>query len=113
MRNAFFIPRIVTFECETCPPEIIEQHCIENGAYCFTPPNEEIIKQFPNVDEKELLSENIREKCIYNLVDEFNDDDRHIFFNYLYNVRFTCLEPEGRITMKCANNVMARLKINT
>ena len=106
MSNAVFIPRIVTFPCQTCPAEIRGLHCIEGGLYCFTPPNEEIIQRFPDVDEREMLSENIREKCIFSLVDEFNDDDRHIFFNYLYNVRFTCLEPEGRITALCATQVM-------
>jgi len=39
--KAWFIPRIVTFECLECPKEIKEQHCISNGAFCFTPPSQE------------------------------------------------------------------------
>ena len=45
-----------------------------------------------------MMDENIREKCIYNLVSEYNEPDEVIFFNYLYNVRFSCLEVEGKIT---------------
>ena len=60
-----------------------------------------------------MMQENIREKCIFSLVDEYNDEDRHIFFNYLYNVRFSCLEPYGKISKNCARGVMKQLKINT
>ena len=59
-----------------------------------------------------MLNENIREKCIYNLVDEYDDEDRHIFFNYLYNVRFSCLELEGKITSQCAHRVIQNLGID-
>ena len=59
-----------------------------------------------------MIKENIREKCIYNIVDEYNDNDRHIFFNYLHNLRFSCLEPAGEITNSCANTVMNALKID-
>ena len=59
-----------------------------------------------------MIKENIREKCIYNIVDEYNDNDRHIFFNYLHNLRFSCLETAGEITDSCANTVMNALKID-
>lgn len=90
----------------------MELHCIDEGKYCFQPPNEEILKYFPEVDEKGMLKENVRAKCIYNEVDAYNENDRHLWFNYLYNVRFTCLEVYGTITDGCAVRVMNRLKIN-
>ena len=62
--------------------------------------------------EAQIRRENIREKCIYDLVEEYNDLDVHIFFNYLYNVRVTCLEPEGQISDKCAKGVMEAIGIN-
>jgi len=58
------------------------------------------------------MDENIREKCIYNLVKEYDETDDLIFFNYLYNVRFSCLEVEGKITDICANHQMEELGIN-
>lgn len=59
-----------------------------------------------------MLRENVRAKCIYNEVDEYNENDRHLWFNYLYNLRFSCLEVDGTITNFCAGTVMNQLKIN-
>jgi len=58
------------------------------------------------------MLENIRSKCIYNIVDEYNSDDEHIWFNYIYLARFECLEIEGNITYECSNKIMKRLGIN-
>lgn len=112
MNNAVFVPRIQTFDCSLCPDEIIEAHCINGGLYCFTPPNEDIVINFPEVDEKQMLEENIRTKCVYNIVEEYNTDDEHIWFNYVYNTRFSCLEIEGTVTTECSNRVMDLLGIN-
>ena len=45
------------------------------------------------MDEKEaqnkhihMLHENLRQRCLYEMVDEYDDEDRHIFLNYLYDV---------------------------
>ena len=81
--------------------------------YCFNPPSEEVLAEFPELEDQQMLAENIREKCIYNLVDAYDDEDRHIFFNYLYNVRFTCLELDGQITDECSHRVMKNLGIDT
>ena len=111
--RAVFVPRIKTFQCTVCPEEIRNLHCIENGVYCFNPPSEEVLMEFPQVDEQQMLAENVREKCIYNLVDAYDDEDRHIFFNYLYNIRFSCLELDGQITDTCSHKVMKNLGIDT
>jgi len=60
-----------------------------------------------------MLRENVRAKCIFNEVDEYNENDRHLWFNYLYNIRFSCLEVEGTISDFCANRVIGSLKINS
>ena len=59
------------------------------------------------------MNENIREKCIYNLVSEYNEIDDLIYLNYMYNVRFSCLEVYGKITETCANREMRSLGIIT
>ena len=67
---------------------------------------------YPKLYEQQIRRENIREKCIYDLVEEYNDIDVHIFFNYLYNIRLSCLEPEGKITDVCAKRVLADIGID-
>jgi len=90
--GAIFIPRIISFECTTCPEEIRLKHCLSSGKFCFTPPRAEIAMKYPYITEEILLRENVREKCIYDIIsdeaDEWND---HKFFNYLYMLKNTCM----------------------
>lgn len=59
-----------------------------------------------------MLEENIRTKCVYNMVEEYNTEDEHIWFNYVYNTRFSCLEVEGTVTTECSNSVLDLLGID-
>lgn len=39
------------------------------------------------------MKQNLVDRCVYDLVEnDTNDDDLHLFFNFMYNVRFTCVE---------------------
>ena len=90
--KAMLIPRILTFECTMCPQEIKDKHCVSDGSFCFTPPNADRAKLFHNVTEAQLIRENLRERCLYEIVGDMkNEWDVHLFFNYLYNVYFQCL----------------------
>lgn len=59
-----------------------------------------------------LIKENLRERCIYQTIGEMNDEqDDHLFFNYLYNVSFQCLQRHMKVTDMCAGRVMEELGI--
>ena len=91
-KRALFTPRIITFECLNCPKEIQDQHCISKGEFCFTPPTEEKAAANPLLTDELLIKENLRERCVYKVLSERDDQaDDHLFFNYLYYVGFECL----------------------
>ena len=46
------------------------------------------------------------------MVDEYDDDDRHVFLNYLYDIKHSCLESDGNIYHGCSRKVMEALGIN-
>jgi len=109
-----FIPRILTFECRGCPKEIRDQHCVSDGAFCFTPPSQEKVANFPNITDQQLIEENLRERCIFELLAEQpGESDDHLFFNYLFNVHLGCLQVERELTKECAEKRMTHLGIDT
>ena len=110
--NAKFIPRIKTFDCEFCPDEVIESRCIDDGRYCFFLPEVNSLEKYPHIEPYRMLHENLRQRCLYEIAEEYDDQDRHIFLNYLYDVRVYCLEAEGQITHSCSKSVMNQLDIN-
>ena len=62
--------------------------------------------------EKHLLYENLREKCIYEIVgDKPDQNDGHTFFNYIYWMHVQCLSGSGTLSEACANKVMDKLDI--
>ena len=67
-KSAIFIPRIKTFECTICPEPTREEFCLGNGLYCFNPPSDEVMNKYPEVKAVDILDENLRERCIYELV---------------------------------------------
>jgi len=102
----------VTFECLECPKEIKEQHCISDGAFCFTPPSQERANQYPQLTDKQLIKENLRQRCIYSVLAEEPDEfDSHIFLNYLFNMHLMCLQMDKELTYECAHRNMRNLEI--
>ena len=111
-KAAIFIPRIITFECPLCPDEIKAKHCVSDGWYCFTPPRAEIADMYPELTDESLIRENLRERCIYEIIGEMEDEwDDHMFWNYLYSVRMVCLKPDHDLGDDCADYVMDEIKI--
>jgi len=74
--NAIFLPRVFTFECQkdTCPDEIIEKHCISGGFFCFMNPNEERTKGYEHLTERTLIEENLKERCVYEVLGGREDE---------------------------------------
>ena len=75
-------------------------------------PNEGESEEFPKVKASHMLMENLRERCLYEMADEYDDEDSHVFLNYLYNMRVSCLEKSKRVYGSCSEKVMHRLSIN-
>ena len=72
-----------------------------------------MFNNYPKIKEYDILEENVRERCIYEVIgDKRNDDDEHVFFNYLYNMKKECLEKKGTIKESCSRNVMWELEID-
>ena len=59
-----------------------------------------------------MLHENLRQRCLYEIAAEYDDEDRHIFLNYLYDVRVDCLEKEGKITHNCSQRIIKKLGVS-
>ena len=59
-----------------------------------------------------ILHENLRQRCLYEMVDEYDDSDRHLFLNYLFDVKRSCLDRHGNVHHRCSKQVMEALGIN-
>ena len=58
------------------------------------------------------MLENLREKCIYTSDSRSFREDEHIFFTYLYNMRFDCIEQRNTLDRECAEEKMTELGID-
>ena len=56
-----------------------------------------------------MLHENLRQRCLYEIANEYHDEDEHVFLNYLYNARARCLE--HAVTTKCSRKTMEGLGV--
>ena len=73
----------------------------------------EIDAEITEVKHVGILHENLRERCLYEMIDEYDDESRHIFLNYLYDIKHSCLEiGTGNIHHNCAKRVMEKLGIS-
>ena len=92
--------------------EVRENFCFSNGLYCFNPPSDDVLALYPDIKEVDVLEENVRERCIYEVVrDRRNDNDEHMFFNYLYNFKVECVETRGRFGIHCSHRIMKEVGI--
>jgi hypothetical protein len=88
---AVFTPRILTIACPNCPKEVKEQNCFSDGLYCLIPPKQSLVKLYKdNATDNNLLLETLWGRCIYETYKESDTDALH-YFNYLYDVMFSCL----------------------
>ena len=95
-----------------CPQEIIEKHCISEGWFCFTPPRAEIANEYPELTDGALIKENLRQRCIYEIIGDMEDEwDDHMFWNYQYVTHLTCVRPDTDLTDSCAETIMGAVGI--
>mmetsp|Transcript_15596 Transcript_15596/g.19628 ORF Transcript_15596/g.19628 Transcript_15596/m.19628 type:complete len:128 (+) Transcript_15596:58-441(+) len=86
--HAIFIPRLLTFECPSCPISFTSEHCVCGGRYCFRPPSQDQLEKYPKMTNEQLKIENMRSMCVFEV-----SAGEH-FFNYMYLVHFNCLQNE-------------------
>lgn len=107
-----FVPRLLTHRCEDCDESIRRKSCISSGKYCLLKPRDTISKDSDQINESSLLEEGIRERCIYYVLEEQRakanqtSDDLHLLFNYMYDIRLSCIEKDFRVGLNCSNRIM-------
>ena len=65
--------------------------CFSNGLYCLVPPKDDIGALYPAITDRNLLEENLIERCVHDVIVKDGETDDIRFFNYLYNIRHECL----------------------
>lgn len=92
--------------CPNCPKEIREQKCFSDGLYCLMPPKQsELDKLTFNVTDTDLLLETLWGRCVFETYKERDAASLH-YFNYLYDLMFTCLGQYEGLTWSCMNDVV-------
>lgn len=86
-----FEPRIVTWACTSCDSEFKKKECLSNGRYCS------MNHQGTYVQGKDILIEDLREKCLYDLVSK--DGQPALWWQYMQYVHRMCYE---EITEDCS-----------
>lgn len=90
--------------------EIQEKNCVGSGAFCFTPPSQENLEKYPLITTQQLIRENIRQRCVYDvMVERPEEDDDHHVFNYLFWTHMVCLEYNKELTDECAQEIFEQL----
>ena len=88
----------MTFECMNCPQYIRKQNCVANGKYC---PYQPVINEFQGkFEDKVIIQESLREKCLYRELigpNYFDGDqvDYDIWFKYMISMREVIDSSEG------------------
>lgn len=86
-----FTPRIATYECSDCSPEIKLKDCVSDGLYCaYTPKftdqyGIDVSKNF-EMTGREVIIQGLREKCLHQIITERYKQEGVIFwtmFKYL------------------------------
>jgi len=57
-----FEPHIVTWACTSCDSEFKKKECLSNGRYCA------MNHKGTYIQGKDILMEDLREKCLYKIV---------------------------------------------
>jgi len=101
-----FCPRILTIECPSCVNEVREMECFSKGRYCLVPPKDEIGALYPELTDRNLLEENLIERCVHDVISKEGEADDIRYFNYLYNLRQECLHKDRDLKWHCQNRVL-------
>lgn len=76
------------------------------------PPKDEFGKKYPEITDHALLMENVRSKCVFEVVQSklnATDSDDLRFFNYIFNMRFDCVKEKRELSIWCSNDVLYTL----
>jgi hypothetical protein len=102
------------YSCENCGSEYTDIFCVSDGLFCpYWPQVDHGIKSFIDFFEittKELVKENLRERCIY----QANLNGEELWFKYMRSYLKKCLNQNTSLdfTDECSNKVLESLDIN-
>ena len=81
-KDVFFTPRFVSWNCPNCETDFKNKHCFSDGKYCaFEYGNS-------NHTGQEILYENLREKCLHNILQDKGSDDE--WWDYMKYAHVNC-----------------------
>lgn len=70
------------------------------------PPKKSLVELYKdNATDNNLLLETLWGRCVFETYKDKDTDDLH-YFNYLYDVMFSCLGQGDNLTWDCMNNVV-------
>ena len=102
--QALFTPRILTYSCTDCDARVKETQCISNGEYCVFNPKHGIPSKMHGVTGKQLLTESLRARCVYEVLRSLKGEDQDFikWYNYMINFEEECNTLE-KFNADCAN----------
>ena len=69
-KNALFTPRIITYSCKGCTEEMKSELCLADGSYCPYFPKQKIPDRMKGINDGEILTESLRQRCVYEVEDD-------------------------------------------
>lgn len=84
-KKVLMTPRYFSWNCEFCDKEITDNDCFSNGKYCA------IDETNDKISGRDIMHENLRQKCIYlNSMKHFKDD--RLWWNYVIKAHSRCYD---------------------
>lgn len=94
-KKVLMTPHFVNWPCTMCDESFKSSECVSGGQYCASP-HKWIDNQA--VKGRDILMEDIREKCIYNLYYEKNPS---VWWKYMKHVHSHCYK---QVNVRCSRN---------
>lgn len=101
-KHAQMTPHYFTWSCENCDETIIKNDCVASGMFCAIDENR------LNFKGKEIVMENLRQKCIY-LNAKKNKNNAEDWWNYVTKAHSTCYTD---FTEDCSKTVHNKLGLD-
>mmetsp|Transcript_45373 Transcript_45373/g.33155 ORF Transcript_45373/g.33155 Transcript_45373/m.33155 type:complete len:375 (-) Transcript_45373:140-1264(-) len=100
-------PRLVYWQCASCDEEFKKENCICDGRYCALDARDYTEEEKKKINGREIVLENLREKCIYKLA--YEDLKSPIaYWAYMKLVHRSCYRT---INYECFTTAVQRLKL--
>jgi hypothetical protein len=81
-----FEPHIVTWSCTNCDQDTKQKDCLSNGRYCAM-----VGKRSNYINGKDILMEDLREKCLYQIVEK-SGQSTDKWWEYMQYVHRMCYD---------------------